>query len=197
MATSLDRPYPKAWTVRQGLDAYLSENGFSNTSYDDPWMKVSVLWFSIPFPNPPKHAKAIRLHDLHHVATAYGTDLAGEAEISAWELRRGLRGLDLFVSAIVIAGAFSGLFHAPRRTLRAWADSRKWSSDAGTLYECELGTQYDALLDLTIGELRTRLAVPQDGLTEARKLHAGAARANRQGSTTDRPSRLDQPLARP
>ena len=47
--------------------------------------------------------RAVRWHDLHHVATRFGTDNVGEGEISAWELRRGLRGLGPYVGAIVLA----------------------------------------------------------------------------------------------
>src|SRR5262245_9878283 len=107
-------------SVRAGRDAYLAENGFTLEAYDAKWTPASLLGVTFAVPNTPRHRVAIMWHDLHHVATGYGTDPAGEGEISAWEIRRGLRGLDLYVSTIVISAALLGLAVAPRRTWRAW-----------------------------------------------------------------------------
>ena len=98
---------------------YLSENGFTLEAYDDPRTTATV--YGIPFwvPNTPRHRRGLILHDLHHVATGFGTNLTGEGEISAWELRSGLRGLG-WVGGLVILGALMGLIVAPLRTLRAW-----------------------------------------------------------------------------
>src|SRR5262245_23650361 len=106
--------------VRAGRDEYLAENGFSVEAYDAKWTPASLFGLTFKVPNTPTHRRAIMWHDLHHVATGYGTDLSGEAEISAWELRRGLAGLDLYVSAIVVGIALSGIVIAPVRTWRAW-----------------------------------------------------------------------------
>ena len=45
-------------------------------------------------------------------------DPVGEAEISAWELRRGVGIFSLFVQSIVFGGVL-GLLHSPKKTL-AW-----------------------------------------------------------------------------
>ncbi|HSO38537.1 MAG TPA: hypothetical protein VLT33_38675 [Labilithrix sp.] len=170
----LDRPYPSSWTVRRARDAYLEENGFTVASYGDAWTDASV--FGIPFkvPNTPRHRWAIMLHDLHHVATGYGTDLAGEGEISIWEARRGLRALGLYVATIVTFGSLGGVLLAPRRALAAWRAS---ATGARSLFAGgDTPEEYEALLDLTVGELRARLAVPGDGLVTARALHSQAPR---------------------
>ena len=167
----LSRPYPREWSVTRALDAYLEENGFEREEYDAPWVSVSFWWLTFPFPNPPQRRKAVRLHDLHHVATGYGTDPAGEAEISAWELRRGLRGLRLFIKCIVTGGALMGLFVAPARTRAAW---RHGASGGGTLFDRSLEEDYPRMLDWTVGELREHLGVPAKGLAEARGLHSAA-----------------------
>ncbi len=158
-------------TVGVGLEGYLRENGFERADYDAPWVKIQAFGLAFPFPNPPARRRAVRLHDLHHVVTGYGTDLAGEAEISAWELRRGLRGLDLFVRAIVVTGALFGLVHSPRRTLAAW---RAGGGRSGNLFAASIELDYPRLLSMSVADLRRELGVPSEGLATERGLHEGA-----------------------
>jgi hypothetical protein len=113
-------PFPAALLVEQGRDSYLAENGFTVAAYDAPRTQASVWGVRFSVPNTPKHRWAIMLHDLHHVATGYGTDLIGEGEVSAWELRGGLRPLGLYVGSIVLGGALFGMLIAPRRVWRAF-----------------------------------------------------------------------------
>lgn len=168
----LDRPYPSSWTVRRARDAYLAENGFTVASYADKWTEATVFGIPIEVPNTPRHAWAIMLHDLHHVATGYGTDMRGEGEISIWEARRGLRPLGLYVATIVMFGSFGGMLMAPRRALAAWhaGDPSAPSLFAGG----DTDADYEALLALTVAELRALLGVPQAGFVTARALHAQA-----------------------
>jgi hypothetical protein len=161
---------PATATVREARDAYLAENGFSLESYDQTWVKIAFPGFTFSIPNPPVRRRAVRWHDLHHVATCFGTDNAGEGEISVWELRRGLRGLGPYVGAIVISGAALGCLIAPRRMLRAWINS---GAGQENLFARELG-EYDAMLDWSVAELRERLGVPAAGIASAFGLHAGA-----------------------
>lgn len=166
-AVPIDQPWPAEWSVERGRDAYLAENGFTVAAYADAWTQVSLWGLSFKIPNTPHHRWAIRLHDLHHVATGFGTDLTGEAEISAWEARRGLRGLDLYVSAIVSSLALTGLTFAPRRVRRAWD-----AAEQGTTLFNEKQLDYDALLRMTVGDLRALLGLPREGLAQhPRKLH--------------------------
>jgi len=162
------QPFPASWTVRRARDAYLAENGFTTESYDYTWTTGSFLGIELRVPNTRKHRWAIMRHDLHHVATGYGTDHVGEAEISAWELRAA-RELGLYVSSIVFLGMLLGLVRAPRRTLAAWRDGKT----ARFLYarpDCD--DDYETLLDLTVGELRALMGVPEDGVArEPRALH--------------------------
>jgi hypothetical protein len=172
-AVPIDQPWPADWIVERGRDAYLAENGFTVAAYEDAWTEASLWGLSFKIPNTPHHRWAIRLHDLHHVATGFGTDLTGEAEISAWEARRGLRGLDLYVSAIVSSLALSGLVLAPRRTRQAWNVAQH-----GTTLFNEKQLDYDALLRMTVGELRALLGLPREGIARfPRKLHGLAPRA--------------------
>jgi len=155
-------------TVRAARDAYLEENGFTVEAYDAPFTDAKLWKITFKIPNTRAHRRAIMWHDLHHAVTGYGTDLAGEGEISAWELRGGLRGLNLYVRAIVLSGVAAGVLVAPRRTLRAWR-----ASSSRNLFDAD---GYEELLDLPLSELRARLGVPEGGLAQVRGLHAGAPR---------------------
>ena len=158
-------------TVREARDAYLAENGFTLAEYDAPYTKASAFGVDFEVPNTPRHSAAIKLHDLHHVATAYGTDMIGEGEISLWELRGGLRGLDLYVSAIIAVGALGGAVLAPRRAWRAWRSART----ARPLWT--LDVPYEKLLAMTVDELRALVGAPaRDVASTPRKLHKNAPR---------------------
>jgi hypothetical protein len=170
--TCAQHPLPASLRVREARDAYLAENGFTTEGYSSPTTKGSILGIPIQVPNPPAHQRALRLHDLLHVATGYGTDHAGEAELSAWQLRRGLRGAGGYVTAIVTFNVALGLVFAPRRTVAA---GRETSSSGGSLFASD--RPYESLLELTVGELRALLALPPGGVaTRPRELHAQAPR---------------------
>lgn len=165
-----DRPIPSEYSVEQGRDAYLAENGFSVAAYDEPWTQASLFGIGFSVPNTSRHRWAIMLHDLHHVVTGFGTDIVGEAEISAWEARRGLRTLGLYTGAIVFNLALLGLFFAPRRTLRAWRASS--SSQASLFHDAR---PYAEIIASSVGEMRQRMGVPLEGLSLApRELHSKA-----------------------
>lgn len=162
-------PLPASMRVRDALAVYLAENGFTAEAYDSPTTSGSFLGVKLRVPNPPSHQRAIRLHDLHHVATGFGTDHAGEAEISVWQARRGLLAAGAYVTSIVILSAFAGVFLAPRRTLRAV----RASTSGPSLFA--LTHDYESLLDRSVGDLRALLEIPPQGLaTHPRQHHAHA-----------------------
>jgi len=169
MVQSLSQPLPAAWTVRQGLDAYLKENGFTREGYFAKTTDASLFGIGFTIPNTEAHRRAIMRHDLHHVATGFGTDLRGEAEISAWELARGIGGVGAYVTAIVWSVVLAGAAIAPLRMRRAV----RAANGRGSLFQVD---DYEGLLDLTIGELRARLGVPSAGLAGQRALHSKAPR---------------------
>lgn len=157
--------------VQDARDAYLAENGFTVLAYDQPNTEGSFLGVKIAVPNLSAHRRAIRLHDLLHVATGFGTDHAGEGEISAWQASRGLRGTGAYVAAIVMANALLGLVFAPRRTFAALRSAPA----GGSIFTSNL--DYEQILALSVGELREMLAIPPAGLTRRRRgLHAVAPR---------------------
>jgi hypothetical protein len=164
-------------TVRAARDAYLAENGFTLEAYDARWTGASLFGVRFRVLNTARHRVAIMLHDLHHVATGYGTDLVGEGEISAWEARQGLGAVGPYVAGIIVSGALLGLLVAPRRTLEAWRASPRHRS---LLHLCSsdaraFAASYERLLAMTVAELRRELGTPDSGIaTHARRLHAHA-----------------------
>lgn len=163
-------PYPSHWTVARALDAYLAENGFTKEAYDAPTAEVSFLNIPMRIPNPPSRQRAVRFHDLHHVATDFGTDFRGEVEISAWEIRRSLRGAGLYVRFIITYLALFGFVIAPLRSFRAWTLSR---AGRNSLFQDEV--PYEELLTWTVGDLRKHLSVLPGGISERpRQLHSKA-----------------------
>jgi hypothetical protein len=168
---TLSAPLPPGWTVREGRDAYLAENGFTLETYDSPTTRLSVRLFgfslSVAVPNPPSRRNAVRLHDLHHVVTGYGTNPVGEAEVSAWEIRRGFGALGTYPRTLIVFAMLVGLLVAPRRTVRAW----RASPGGFSLFHGRIA--YDTLIAMRIGDLRTTLGVPEAGIaTSPRRLHA-------------------------
>ena len=171
---SLDRPLPDSLSVREGRDHYLRENGFTVEAYDEAWTPATLLGIDFSVPNTRKHRWGIMLHDLHHVATGFGTDPVGEGEISGWEARSGLGPLGPYVGTIVAGGVALGLLLAPARTMRAFRAGGR-SLFAGTPDQ-----RYEDLLDMRVGELRALLGIPPGGLADRpRRLHARAPLAER------------------
>jgi hypothetical protein len=135
-------------------------------TYRDRTVKADLfLSVTITIPNTKPRQRAIPLHDLHHVATGYGTDLVGEAEIAAWELVGGCTSFIVYWlngSALLL-----GLVLSPLRVLRALRHAR----GQRTLYRDPL--PYDELVDMTVGDPRTRLGIPREGQADrAARLHA-------------------------
>lgn len=153
-------------TVRDALDRYLDINGFTTDAYTAPTVEIPIGPLTIPLPNSKGRQEVVRWHDLHHVATGYGTDLTGEAEIGAWELRAGCTNAAAYVyNGMAVA---LGILIAPIRTLRAFGDAR----GATTLYRLSLG--YDETLALDLAELRARMGLPAEGIAKTARLHSAA-----------------------
>jgi hypothetical protein len=132
-------------SVREARDRYLAENSLSLESYAAPGFPVQLAGRVFSVPNPG----LLPWHDLHHVATGYGTGLVGEAEMSAFELRGGCGSPLVFL--LCVGAIFFAMFVAPRRVVRAWRRAR----GARTLYHTSV--PYEDLLRMSVAELRRRL----------------------------------------
>jgi hypothetical protein len=81
--------YSDATPVRQARAEYFRANGFGDDGgYDARWVKVKLGAVPLWFPNTDARRRAVRLHDLHHLATGYETSLVGEAEIDPTSQQR-------------------------------------------------------------------------------------------------------------
>lgn len=146
------QPWPDALLIRRARaqffeQARLGPDGGDSSAF--AYFRVGPLTF--PLPNPPARKRAVRLHDLHHIATGYDTTWKGEAEIAAWELGAGCS--RCAVAWVINLQAIPlGLAIAPVRTWRAFLRGR----NSDTLYQ---GTWREEWLDLSVGELRKRLGL--------------------------------------
>lgn len=131
-------------TMRTALHRYFEENGFgADGGYAAEWVDFKLGPIPFPLPNSDARRKAVRFHDLNHLLTGYRTDLAGEFEISAWELGAGCRSF-LAAWALNLGGLAAGAIAFPRRTWRAFVAGRRSRSAAYALdYEQALATELD------------------------------------------------------
>jgi hypothetical protein len=111
--------------VAQALADHLERQGLppdGGQSEAFALLRLGPIPFAIP--NTSGRKRAVAIHDLNHLFAGYGTDLAGEAEISAWELASG--GCARFTAAwaLDLAGLLTGLVAFPRRTWRAFQAGR-------------------------------------------------------------------------
>lgn len=139
-------------TVRAGRDRYLAENSLTLDSYAEPGFPIRVGGWAVRVPNPG----LLPWHDLHHVATGYGTGLIGEAEVSAFELRGGCGSALVFV--LCVGAVLLAMFVAPRRVVRAWQRAR----GARTLYRSVV--PYETLLRMSVAELQRHLNLAPGGV---------------------------------
>lgn len=91
-----------------------------------PFVKIQLTTkIAIYFPNFDSRRRAVLRHDVHHMVTGYSAaSLAGESEISAWEIASGCT---RYPAAFFIntAGVLSGLPLNFRNGLRAFARGRR------------------------------------------------------------------------
>lgn len=139
-------------TVRAARAMYFETNGFgADGGYDKASVPVKVGPAEFLIPNTKARVRAVRLHDLHHIATGYPTTLEGEALIGAWELGSGCR--DHLAAWFLNANALAyGIVLGPRALWRAFVGGRH----SRNLYGGEFS---EALLDGTVGDLRRQLGV--------------------------------------
>lgn len=145
--------YEGTLLVADARQRYYDANGFASDGGDsEKWVKLKVAGLlPVWFPNSDARRKAVRLHDIHHVATEYQTTWTGEAEIGAWEVGAGC-GKYWAAWVLNLAAMGYGMFLAPRRVIAAYRRGRRSKS----LYH--LGWT-DDLLTLSVAELRARLAL--------------------------------------
>jgi hypothetical protein len=141
--------YDEESTMRDARARYFEANAFGDDGgYASKWVDVKLGPVPFPFPNTASRVRAVRYHDLHHVLTGYDTDIAGEFEISAWEIGAGCKGYGA-AWVLNLGGMVGGIVRCPRRTFRAFVRGRRSQS----LYDGD----YEALLARTVRDLRSEV----------------------------------------
>jgi len=115
------------------------------------WIRARVRGRAVPILPVIGYRDALVLHDVHHAVTGYGTALAGELELAAWELASGGCGWSVFFWIDRLGAVLVGLPFLPRRMLRAFRAGR----GCRNLY----GRSVDEILALEFEELARQVFV--------------------------------------
>ena len=144
--------YEPSLLVGEARSLYFETSGFGDDGgYSDERVDLKFGPFTFSIPNSPARIRSVKLHDLHHIATGYKTDLVGESEIAAWEVAIGCE--DHYAAWVLNLLAMSySLVLCPRRVTRAFLRGH----GAQNLYGREFG---EDLLQQTVSELRENLQV--------------------------------------
>lgn len=149
--------YDPTWTLREARARYFADNRFGDDGgYGASWVTLAKLGpLKLGFPNTAARVKAVRYHDLHHLATGYATDFLGEAEIAAWELASGCKDMRAAWVLNTMALPF-GLWRHRDRLETAFARGARSRNLYGEPFT-------ESLLDETLGQVRDRLGVDDTG----------------------------------
>ena len=140
-------------TVRDARSSFYARESLPpNGGKDARRWAISLGPLSIPLPNFGWRAKALPLHDLHHLLTGYPCTPSGEFEMAAWEFAAG-RYPHPFATAFCLPLVGMGAVLRPRRTFDAFVRGRA----SRTLYARGLS---DALLATSIDQLKHELLPP-------------------------------------
>ena len=154
--------YDDGMTMGSARQRYFDANGFDG-AYSERWVKLKAGPIPLYFPNAKGRRRAVKFHDLHHIATGYQTDWTGEAEIGGFEIGGGC-GPFVWAWILNLQAMAVGLLVAPRALFRAFVRGRH----AGTLYH--QGDFEDAMLERSVGDIRHQLgldrATPPTGVTD-------------------------------
>ncbi|MDQ3755098.1 MAG: hypothetical protein M3371_10240 [Acidobacteriota bacterium] len=141
--------YSPELTLRDARTQYFAVNNFGWGGYDDQWVKVEYGLLRFYFPNTKGRVKVVKYHDLHHILTEYGTSLAGETEIGAWEVATGCT-RSLAAWLLNLSGFAAGLVINPQGVYQAFLRGRH----SANLYHLPFN---DELLSSRVGDLRQQL----------------------------------------
>jgi len=139
--------YETDLSMADARQRYFAANGFDG-NYGERWVRLKAGPIPIVFPNAPGRVRAVKLHDLHHIATGYQTTWTGEAEIGAWEIASGCAHF-LWAWILNFSALIVGVAIAPRAVFHAFVRGRHTRN----LYHAE-GQFHDAILSRTVGQVR-------------------------------------------
>jgi ubiquinone biosynthesis protein Coq4 len=136
-------------TPREILNKFYADHNLeADGGQSKPYVKIDVTpKFHFYIPNFDARRKAVIKHDIHHLLTGYETTVAGESEISAWEVASGCKSY-WAAFLIDVSGAMLGILFNFFGVLKAFARGRRTKN----LYYDTLTTEQ--ALDMKIGDLR-------------------------------------------
>jgi hypothetical protein len=142
-------------TVAVARARFFRDNGFpADGGYDDEFAEAEFGLVRYRVPGSKARGDALRVHDLHHLATGYPTDWRGEAQISGWELGSGLGFTHPYAWVTALFGLFTGILGNFLPTFHAFARGRR----AQNLY----GERFDpGWLEMPLQALRERLGASE------------------------------------
>lgn len=114
---------PEASTVQEALASFYDRERLPRNGSDARRWAIRIGPVSVVLPNFSWRAKALPLHDLHHLLTGYPCTPSGEFEIAAWEFAAG-RFPHPFATAFCLPLVGMGALLRPRRTFRAFVRGR-------------------------------------------------------------------------
>lgn len=144
--------YPEQAHLHAALKTYFADNGFApDGGYTDDWVRIKIGPIPFLLPNTSARKRAVRHHDLHHIATGYATTFAGEAEIGAWEVASDCRD-NLAAWMLNLLAMSQGLIFHPHKVYQAFIRGRHTQNTYALKYD-------EVLLERTVGELRAELGL--------------------------------------
>ncbi|MCD6068471.1 MAG: uncharacterized protein K0S33_3297 [Bacteroidetes bacterium] len=130
-------------------DNNLDADGGQNASSVKIELTSAICFY---FPNFNARRRAVIKHDIHHLLTGYETNVAGESEISAWEIASGCKS---YWAAFLIdsSGVMLGVLFNFWDVLKAFSRGRRTKNLYHELFSTEKA------LGMKIGELQTVLGL--------------------------------------
>lgn len=140
-------------TPKELLHQFYVENNLPlDGGQGDSYVKIEITKkFSFYFPNFEARRKAVIIHDIHHLVTGYSAgSLAGESEISAWEIASGCKShpAAFFINT---SGVMLGINFNLIKVIKAFARGRRTKNFYNSNFDPEF------IMGTNIAELKKRL----------------------------------------
>jgi hypothetical protein len=153
--------WPDDMRVVDARGRYFARSGFNDSTYTARFIELPALGTTLYLPNIADRRAAVRVHDLNHVLTGYGTDWLGESLISTFELGMGVRGY--WVAWVLDSSAMlMGLTREPRQMLRAFARGHATTRSTYALLPDVNAPDMEHTLQEPIGALRAAVGIVDD-----------------------------------
>lgn len=153
--------WPDDMRVVDARASYFARSGFDDSTYTARFIELPALGTTLYLPNIADRRAAVRVHDLNHLLTGYGTDWLGESMISTFELGMGVRGY--WVAWVLDSSAMlMGFMREPRQMLRAFARGHATPHSTYALLPDVNAPEMERTLQGPMGALRAAVGLVDD-----------------------------------